>query len=217
MIHQGLEPEDFAFLRGDPAPHPRGKVRIAYAGTVLVEHETELFVEMLRRIRANGRDLSLEFWSAHTYKGRPWFHPDWMIEHGHKPHDALVADLRKCRWGFIPMALDDGDPRYNRFSFPTKFITYLAAGLPVISMGHPSSSIMKMAQDYEVGVSLSTGDLKDMEMRLDAAFDGDQLRHQSALCQCAHDHFDAARMRGILWACLLERAGQAHSGEMDTP
>ncbi len=50
------------------------------------------------------------------------------------------------------MALDDDDPRYNRFSFPTKFINYLAAGLPVITLGHPESSVVRMASEYQVGL-----------------------------------------------------------------
>lgn len=216
MIHQGLEPEDFAFLQDNPVPHSPGKIRIAYAGTVLVEHEMALFVEILRRIRAGGRDLSLEFWSAHTYKDRPWFHPDWMIEHGHKPHDALVADLRKCHWGFIPMALEDREPRYNRFSFPTKFITYLAAGLPVISMGHPQSSIMQMTQNHDVGVRLDHGDPSDMEARLQAAWEDAPARFRPALLQCAHDHFDAKKMRGILWECLQSRGAHDCRGHAHT-
>ena len=48
-----------------------------------------------------------------------------MREHGNFPEPELLTSLRACTWGFAPMALSDDDPRYDRFSFPTKFISYL--------------------------------------------------------------------------------------------
>jgi len=202
VLHQGLEKSDFEFLQTCAPPARNSKIRIAYAGTVLVEHEFSLFVEALGRIRAEGHDVSLEFWSAHTYRSKGWFRPEWMIEHGHKSQDSLVADLRTCHWGFIPMALTDEDPLYNRFSFPTKFITYLAAGLPVISMGHPSSSAMAMARGHDIGVQLATTDPAALKIQLEEAFEKDARQFRGALMQCAHDHFDAAKMRCTLWNCL---------------
>ena len=215
VLHQGLEKADFRFLQTCPPPVRNSKTRIAYAGTVLVEHAFSLFVEALERIRALGRDVSLEFWSAHTYRNKAWFRPAWMIEHGHKPQDSLVADLRTCHWGFIPMSLTDEDPRYNRFSFPTKFITYLSAGLPVISMGHPSSSVMAMARGYDMGVQIATADPAALKIQLEGAFEKDARQFRQALMQCARDHFDAAQMRSILWNCLCQGTLQERPDKID--
>lgn len=225
VLHQGLEQKDFDLLRDDsplntdlfkakPYPHSSSpKIRIAYAGTILVEKEFMLFADVLTCLRTQGYDLSLEIWSAHTYKDRSWFCSDWMIEHGHKSQDSLLADLRACQWGFIPMSLSDEDPRYNRFSFPTKFITYLAAGLPVISMGHPKSSVMMMTSRYNVGVQLPTDDIIKIVEQLGAAFNDNSFRHRSALLQCAREHFDATQMRDMLWSCLRGKTMQLHTIE----
>lgn len=205
MLHEGLEPEDFAFLERGPKPSEGKPRRIAYAGTILAQREFTLFVAALDRLRAKGAPVTLEFWSAHSYAAEPWFAQDWMQEHGHKNRGQLVHELRECDWGFIPMSLTDDDPQYNRFSFPTKFITYLAAGLPIISMGHRSSSVMAIARKYDVGVQLCSDTPDELAVEVSVAFGhgpNSSARYRPALIRCARDHFDAARTRAILWRCL---------------
>jgi hypothetical protein len=127
------------------------------------------------------------------------------------------------------MSLHDDDPRYNRFSFPTKFITYLAAGLPPIVMGHPESSVMKMAEKYDVGLRMTDDGFKVKDharqmtdgQKDDLSFPArdssppqDPLsvsqrfnfsafpsRRESlpAVLQCARAEFDAVAMRKQLW------------------
>ncbi len=210
MLHEGLEPTDFAFLAREREQRRGAPLRIAYAGTILAEREFALFVAALDRIRSRGTPVTLEFWSAHSYANESWFRPEWMSEHGHKQREELLHDLRECDWGFIPMALTDDDPRYNRFSFPTKFITYLAAGLPIISMGHRSSSVMAIARKYDVGVQLSSDNPDELVEEFSAVFGhspNPSIKYRPALIRCASDHFDAARTRAILWSCI--RTGRA--------
>src|SRR4030095_16699262 len=120
----------------------------------------------------------------------------WMREHGNLPDAELLAELRACTWGFAPMSLTDHDPRDNRFSFPTKFITYLAAGLPVIALGHPESSVMQMARRYSVGLATSAGDLETLARQLGETLAAPTpwLRHREEIIRCAGAEFDAARM-----------------------
>ena len=225
MLHQGLEPEDFGYLESrllplDPqhsTPPPlqpstladrlSTPIRIAYAGTILCEPEFALFVSLLESIiqqRTTNNEprtplLELHLFGSHTYSTRPWFNPDWMVEHGNLADRELVHVLRNFDWGFIPMALDDTDPRYNRFSFPTKFITYLAAGLPPITIGHPESSVMKMAAAYDVGITISTA-APALDELAEALFAPNaKAKHLPEILRCAREQFDAAKMRGRLW------------------
>src|SRR5208283_1481314 len=132
MLHAGLEAGDFQFLDSQPE-NPGGEIRIAYAGTILVEPEFAVFVKALAGIRNQlPQPATLEFFGDHSYRSREWFDPAWMRERGNLPGPQLSEALKRCAWGFSPMALTDDNPRYNRFSFPTKFISYLAAGLPII-------------------------------------------------------------------------------------
>jgi len=204
MLHAGLEPEDFRFLETQPARLPStGPIRIAYAGTILVEPEFSFFSQLLEKIRNLGVDLRLEFWSAHTYSTRPWFRHEWMKEHGHLSDADLMLHLRQCSWGFIPMSFSDQDPRYNRFSLPTKFISYLAAGLPILSLGHPESSLMKMTTAYQVGLQLTKADQSESSfLPLQISLSESKAKYTPEILRCARDHFDAEKIRAKLWRCF---------------
>lgn len=208
MLHAGLEETDLEYLK-TLVPAPGGHIRIAYAGTIMVEKEFAFFVSALKAIRARlPQPVSLEFFGNHTYRSRPWFEPDWMNEHGNLPAAALTEALRQCTWGFSPMALDDNDPRYNRFSFPTKFISYLGAGLPVITLGHPESSVIKMASAYDVGLCFKSGDAAAFSSELLAVLSAPNpaVKFHAGIRQCATVEFDAVRMRSILYGCFRQCA-----------
>ncbi|MFZ4778698.1 MAG: hypothetical protein ACOYM3_25300 [Terrimicrobiaceae bacterium] len=207
MLHQGLEPADFAHLENPAIRNPQPAiVKIAYAGSILVMKEFEFFVEVLSALRSTIR-TELHFYGAHSHASRAWFRNDWMVEHGNLPERQLVEELRSCDWGFIPMSLDDSDPRYNRYSFPTKFITYLAAGLPVITLGHPECSVMKMARTFPVGVTLESGDARDAVARLGGLADPAAPRKfRAGILRCARENFDAVAMRARLWQCFSSLA-----------
>lgn len=208
MMHAGLEPADFKFLAGKSQESEAG-IRIAHAGTIVVPKEFALFVAALDRARRHlPAPVSLHFFGSHSYAGEPWFNASWMREHGNLADAELLAALRGCTWGFAPMALTDHDPRYNRFSFPTKFITYLAAGLPVITLGHKESSVMQMAGRYSVGLTTSVGDLDSLSAQLceTLATPTPWLRYGPEIVRCAEVEFDAQRMRSRLYECFAQCA-----------
>jgi hypothetical protein len=213
ILHQGLEPEDFAFLESlvrdlsSVIRHPLSVIKIAYAGTILCEPEFALFVNLLESIiqqRTTNNEprtplLELHLYGAHSYADRPWFRP-WIIEHGNLPERELLTELRGCDWGFIPMSLENKDPRYNRFSFPTKFITYLAAGIPIISIGHPECSVMKMAMRYETGLEItSSHSLVTVTTQILSDHHIIQAFRLNMM-KCANAHFNAAELRQSLWS-----------------
>lgn len=202
MLHAGLEQEDFNFLAQSLSKPILGTpIRIAYAGTIVVEDEFQAFVRILSRLRPLlSIGLELCFWSAHSYRSRSWFDPVWMREFGHLPESELRMALRTADWGFIPMSIKDDDPRYNRFSFPTKFITYLAAGLPVISLGHPESSLMQLTHPYRLGIRLVSREELETKLTPDLLqARGTKESCRSELLRCARDWFDARKTRRRLW------------------
>ena len=140
-------------------------------------------------------DLSLDFYSVHRYGTRRWFDGSWMSDKGNLPHPQLLAALRGCSWGLVTMALSDEDPRYNRYSFPTKLIAYLAAGLPVVTLGHPESSVMRLSPV-----------LADPRPR---------GTYRAEMIRCAEIEFDAGRMRTALRAALCGRSSCVSAEKRD--
>jgi hypothetical protein len=208
VIRAGLEPADFKYLE-NKAQSTVGEIGIAYAGTILVEDTFTMFVDALNRIRKQlPRSVFLHFFTGHSYRSRRWFDPSWMRERGLMAEPALAQELKKFAWGFAPMSLSDDDPRYNRFSLPTKFVSYLAAGLPVITLGHPESSIAKIAQGYRVGICLTSHEPAVIQKELFSALsiENPQEYFRPEIQRCTHAEFDAERMRKELYGCFLRCA-----------
>jgi hypothetical protein len=62
---------------------------------------------------------------------------------------------------FLP-DITDFDPRYNRYSFPNKFGTYLTAGMPVIVAGHAANSAAEILRRFPVGLFTDTANVDQM-------------------------------------------------------
>jgi hypothetical protein len=66
MLHAGLEPTDFDYLQ-NKAQGAVDEIRIAYAGTILVEDTFAIFVEALNQVRNRiSRPVFLEFFICHS-------------------------------------------------------------------------------------------------------------------------------------------------------
>lgn len=206
----GLESEDIKALQTLSAS-PQDAIRIAYAGTLVVEQEFALFISVLEDVRRKlTRNVSLEFFGDHSYRNRPWFNSTWMKEHGNLSKPALFQALKNFSWGFSPMRLTDDDPRYNHFSLPSKFVSYLAVGLPVITLGHPESTVVKMALQYQVGLCVTDGNLENLHARFLAALSepNPRAKYHAEIQRCALTEFDAWRMRAALYDNLCTSASR---------
>jgi hypothetical protein len=210
----GLEPEDFAALE-TISPVSGNTIRIAYAGTLIVEQEFALLVSGLDKVRQKlTKTMSLEFFGDHSYRQRPWFNPAWMNEHGNLDKPGLAKALKECDWGFSPMHLTDEDPRYDHFSLPTKFVSYLAAGLPVITLGHPESTVVKMARQYQIGLCVTDGNPEKLGEELLGALScaNPRQKYQAEIQRCTLAEFDAGRMRAVLYDNLRTCARKSIQG-----
>jgi hypothetical protein len=212
ITRAGLEPEDFEELAAKTAA-PVDTIRIAYAGTIIVENEFALFIRALARIRNQlPRPVTIEFFGDHSYRSREWFDASWMNEHGNLSACELSNELKKCAWGFSPMGLIDEKPRYNRFSLPTKFVSYLAAGLPVITLGHPESCVVKIAGAHDLGLCVTSPDLEKFSGQLLAVLSEPNpwQKYRDGILGCAKEEFDAKKMRAVLFNCFEQCAVLTH-------
>jgi hypothetical protein len=199
-----VEPEDFAYLE-QKAPSGSDTIKIAYAGTIIAEETFVRFVQSLARIRKRlPKPVELHLFGSNIYRERSWFAREWMIEHGNLSPDKFKVALRACQWGFSPMELTDENPRYNRFSLPSKTVTCLAAGLAIISLGHKDSTIAHLARKHSFGIALEDTDLNTMDDRLSEGLAEQDVwsRYGENILRCARRDFDATAMRRQLHAAL---------------
>lgn len=213
ITRAGLDQEDFDDLARGPAPSGRA-IRIGYAGSIQAVDEFALIARTLGDMRGQlPHPLTFELFGNHSQRSQSWFDPSWMSEHGNLPAAALAKALKECDWGFSPMRLTDDDPRYNHFSLPTKFVSYLAAGLPIIVVGHPESTVVKMATQYEVGICLTDGNPEVLKAKMLAALSepNPKARYREELQRCALAEFDARQMRAVLYENLRRCASRSRS------
>ena len=185
-----------------PATPPEDDtIRIGYAGTVVAQEAFAAFVAGVKAARAKTkRKIEIHLYSWHAYRDRPWFDPEIIIEHGSRTEEEVYQEYRKMNWGLVLMHTTDEDPRYNRFSFPCKFTSALATGIPLICMGHHESTLIQLSRRYDLGLLLTDEDQSRIGDILAAGLvDTSRLDHfLKEGARCANEEFSAARNREAL-------------------
>jgi len=201
IVHSGLERIDIERLEQlHPAELP--VIRLAYAGTIIVPSAFEFVVRALNSIRNKlPKPLVLEFFGGRNVQQNAWFNASWMKDHPRMDEAEFHQELQQCAWGLIVMDLSDSDPRYNRFSFPNKFGTYLATGVPLIVVGHAESSVVRVMREHSVGVWTSGSTVSDIAPFFNEALHekNPHARFQSQILQAATTDFNMDAMRRRLW------------------
>lgn len=202
LVHSGFEPQHLRELETAANVAPGDLVRLAYVGTIISEKGFLNMLAALKAVRgASPKPVVLEFFGGRNYRSRDWFEPEWMTEHGMFSDDGLVAALRRCSWGIVVLDPEGEDLQYSRFSFPNKVGTYLAAGVPVLGIGHARSSLAQILREHPVGRFTAATARGEIEQFLAAALRAVAPREdfRAEILRCARSEFNAAEMRARLW------------------
>ncbi len=199
-----VEPEALeALSRRPPVSVPTDAIRIGYAGTIVAEETFVLFVAALQKIRKElPLPVEIHVFGKERYGDRPWFDSSLIIEHGFVSDAELDRIYGQCHWGMAMMHMNDNDPRYNRFSFPCKFTMALAAGVPLICLGHPQSGLMELAQHYRLGIMVTDPNVDEIAALLKKELLQTERfpEFQSEIERCAQTEFSAEKNREQLYA-----------------
>jgi hypothetical protein len=203
MLHEGLEICDFNNLEAQTETKKNTDlIKIIFVGTILAEKELISFIDAMKLLQTR-KKIQFDFAGAHSYKNKKWFDSSWMSEFGNLPRPSLVKLISKYDFGFISMPLDN-NLRYSKYSFPTKFISYLSSGISQIIISRTDSAVYQMAEKYQLGVRIQTDDpsaiVKAIEEKTSAPdfFERDKCN----MLKCAKDNFDAIKKKNILWQLL---------------
>jgi hypothetical protein len=201
IIHSGLEDADVENL-AKPAAQPDGVLRIAYAGGINAPDSFSLFVEALVTLRQRARvPIHLEFFGAEQVVTYPWFDVSWMSSHGVLKESELMHKLARCDWGFLAMEISGPNLRYSRYSFPNKFGTYIAAGLPILLLSNFESAAARVMKRFHLGVHLDHAQLEEHLLRV-LRMPDPRKAFRNALLNSAKSEFNMPRIRKDLWNCL---------------
>lgn len=73
-----------------------------------------------------------------------------LIQHGFVDQDVLVARLRQLDAGLVCL-----NPEFDQPAFPSKIVSYIASGIPIIYSGVKSNGISTFLETHHVGISLT--------------------------------------------------------------
>jgi hypothetical protein len=204
ICRKGVSLEAIPPLVHEEGKHGLSPIRLAYAGSVLVPEDFKKLMGALCKLQ-QFHALELHLYGAHDHSKSPWF-AHWMHQHGNMNEDELKRELSGMDWGISLMAFGDHDPSYNRFSFPAKFSTYLGAGIPVITLGHPESSVVRMARSYNVGVVLENLNPASVNRLKDALLKPNSKEsYRLEILRCVSEEFDIIKMSNELLSTLMNK------------
>ncbi|CAN5658377.1 hypothetical protein BH09VER1_BH09VER1_00210 [soil metagenome] len=212
VIRCGAEPEEIEYVVKKEFLPPQGKIRIGYPGTIIAEQTFAKILAALKLLESRlPLPVEIHLFGNHSYRNRPWYDERVIVEHGYLPEDEMIRRYRSCDWGLVIMELDGSNPRYNQFTFPCKFTRALADGLPIISVAHPETTLIRMARKYQIGAVLTSPNEEALAEELLPWLSGaTKLPGQrDEMLRCIKTEFDAEANRRILYALLNASARTA--------
>ena len=210
IVRCGAEPEEIAYVRDKVFSLPQDKIRIGYPGTIIAEDTFERFIAALKLLSPKlPLPVEVNLFGIHSYRNRPWFDRSIIVEHGYLPEDELDRRYRNCNWGLTIMEMDDSNPRYSRFTFPCKFTRALAAGLPIIVMGHPECTLTRFSKGFQLGPVIISADPQEIALELLPALSQsvDWPRLRGEILRCVETEFNAEVNREKLHGLFRADAG----------
>lgn len=122
------------------------------------------------------------------------------------PRDDYLAAVAACDVGLVATV-----PGVSSFSFPTKTIDYLRAGLPVVAAVEPGSDYLDILLEFDVGEGIEFGDAAGFFAAAErqAARRGPELRARAR--RCLDEVFHVRHTADTVLAAVAHR--HAQSGE----
>jgi colanic acid biosynthesis glycosyl transferase WcaI len=169
-----------------------GRHRLLYAGTLGLKHDPKLLLALAAAPQLDDTTVVV----VSEGKGR-----DWLERRaGEVPAGRL--ELRDyVPFAEMPMLLGSADvllcvlePAASRFSVPSKVLTYLCAGRPVVAVMDPANVVAAMLRTHDAGVVVAHADAATLPGVLRSLLDDESRRTLLGrrARQLAEDAFDLA-------------------------
>ena len=125
------------------------EINLCFAGGLYAHNELDAFVTFLehRNWVLLGRKVKLHFYG----NGCPFDSPN-IIFHGFLENTRLIETMSKHSFAILPYPSESVNSDISIFSFPSKYLTYLAARLPVIYIGPGNAAVCKFTNFTGFGI-----------------------------------------------------------------
>lgn len=175
IVTHGIDDSE---CRAITVPSPRRPLRIVHVGNL---HYPEEAIRFAEAVQAHGT-------AELTLIGNP---PASVRAAAHRLGIRIVSWVSQAQldvmlaefdFAYLPYGFSPARRLFVETSFPTKLITYVKAGLPVLHHGPANSSVAAFLRRYRVGVLLDTMDRDALRAALP---NGDPAAYAALRAECA--------------------------------
>ncbi|UIP07377.1 glycosyltransferase family 4 protein [Erythrobacter sp. SDW2] len=132
-----------------PPPPVREKVRLIFAGNLGQFQGLDLLVEAMKLVEAQRQDIELVFMGEGKALAGLKAQAAGLravVFEPHRPFEAARAEIAAADVGIVSL-----EPGLYRLAFPSKTLTYLGLGLPLLCVVEPESQLARMVADNGLG------------------------------------------------------------------
>jgi hypothetical protein len=131
----------------------QSSINFCFAGKIYALAELNKFIEFMD---SKGWMLFNLNVFLHIYGPSSPFSSKNIIYHGNVRPKALAHEIASYDYALLPYPAEDKDEDLRRLSFPSKYLLYLNAGLPVIYIGDTAATVCKFTK--LTGITINTDD-----------------------------------------------------------
>ena len=114
--------------------------------------------------------------------------------------EADVADdLASADLLYLPIPFEPEFEAFARLSLPTKLVTYLGSGLPILYHGPAYSSSSRLLAEFDAAIQVHSTRPEDVAAALSSATAARREAVAEAALRLARKRFDAASLRRLFW------------------
>lgn len=127
--------------------------RIAFAGQIYAKDTTEMFLSALERLNSMSNTVDSRYLVDYygEYPIQNMYDYSCIEAHESLEYKELMATLSTtCSFGLVPYSFDELFASSAEFSFPSKLVAYIQAGLIPIYIGPKCSSIFELFVEYDL-------------------------------------------------------------------
>lgn len=122
----------------------RTSINLAFAGQIYAKREFSLLLSELSSVnwQIAGRPVCLHYFGNSLKVDDPH-----VVNHGWVEPSSLIHELSKLDIGVLTYPGFKSLSEVSNLSFPSKFATYCAAGIPTVYIGPPNTPVSRMIQE----------------------------------------------------------------------